>query len=144
MFCIQVEGGCALDPRRRNAEYFAPPCRIALGTVIRCAGVRRSTLGHDGHVDAVADLTLWPSERGFSLPAEGTPSMLLRFGGPGGVTLGVRATDSTGVAFAPGTDHSGVKLVFWAEEAKTVVAVGSQFDVWYGGDIGSGSITEIR
>jgi hypothetical protein len=92
---------------------------------------------------AKADLTLWPSEKTFSLPAEGKPSMLLRFGGPEGVTLGVRVTDPSGVPFAPETDHGGVQLEFWANEAEDLVAVGTPFDVWYAEDIGSGRITAV-
>ena len=69
--------------------------------------------------------------------------MLLRFGGPDGQMIGMRATDPTGLPFAPGTDHRAVRLVFWAKDASTTVAVGAAFDVWYGGDIGSGTITAI-
>lgn len=94
-------------------------------------------------MDATADLTLWPSDKKFSLPPEGTPSLLFRFGGPDGVTLGARATDPSGVPFAPGTDHGGVRLEFWADEAEDLVALGAPFDVWYAGDIGSGHITAV-
>ena len=94
-------------------------------------------------MDATADLILWSSDKKFSLPAEGTPSMLFRFGGSEGVTFGARATDSSGVPFAPGTDHGGVRLEFWADEAGDLVAVGAAFDVWYGEHIGSGRITAV-
>lgn len=111
--------------------------------VIRCAVVRRLPLGHDEGVEALADLTLWPSERSFSLPPDGTPSMLFRFGGPEGATLGARATDPSGVPFAPGTSHVGVRLEFWAHEAEDLVAVGASFDLWYAEGIGSGRITAV-
>ena len=94
-------------------------------------------------VEALADLTLWPSDKSFCLPANGTPSMLFRFGGREGVTLGARATDPFGVSFAPGTDHVGVQLEFWADEAKDLVVVGTAFDLWYAEDIGSGRITSV-
>jgi hypothetical protein len=100
-------------------------------------------VGDDGKVEAVADIALWESDRSFSLPADGTPSMLFRFGGPEGVTVGVRATDPSGVPFAPDTNHEEVHLVFWAKEAKDLVAVGAPFDVWYIADIGSGRITAV-
>ena len=69
--------------------------------------------------------------------------MLFLFGGLEGVTLGARATDPSGVPFAPGTDHHGVHLEFWAHQAADVVAVGASFDVWYAEDIGSGRITAV-
>jgi hypothetical protein len=101
------------------------------------------SIGDAELVEALADLMLSSSHRAFSLPAAGTPSILFRFGGSNGVTLGARATDPAGVPFAPGTEHRSVQLVFWAEEAREVVAVGSEFDLWYGGDIGTGQITAI-
>jgi hypothetical protein len=94
-------------------------------------------------VEALADLTLWPSNKSFSLPADSTPSMLFRFGGPEGVTLGARVTDPSGVPFSPGTDHVGVQLEFWAHEAADLVTVGAVFDLWYADDIGSGRITAV-
>jgi len=94
-------------------------------------------------MEALAELTLWASERLFHLPAEGTPSMLFRFGGPEGVTLGARATDPSGVPFAPGTDHAGVQLEFWADIARDAVFVGAPFDLWYAEDIGCGCITAV-
>jgi hypothetical protein len=70
--------------------------------------------------------------------------MLFRFGGSEGVLIGARATDPTGVQFAPGSEHADVSLEFWADEAaKKLVAVGADFDIWYGGDVGSGRITAL-
>ena len=98
----------------------------------------------DKGVKALANVVLWKSEKAFSLPADETPSMLFRFGGPEGVLIGARATDPAGVRFAPGTEHRDVRLEFWADEAaKEIVAVGAAFDVWYGGDIGSGRIIAL-
>jgi len=95
-------------------------------------------------VEAVANLTLWASDRTFVLPADGTPSMLFRFGRLPGVTFGARAVDPAGVPFAAGTEHTGVQLHFWAEEvARSVIVIGGLFDVWYGEDIGSGRITAV-
>jgi hypothetical protein len=94
-------------------------------------------------VEAVADLTLWPSDKWFALPADGNRSMLFRFSGPEGVTLGAMATDPSGVPFAPGTDHVGVRLEFWAPQAENLVAIGASFDLWYAEDIGSGRITAV-
>jgi hypothetical protein len=106
--------------------------------------MRSLQLDDDQAVKALANFVLWESERRFSLPAEETPSMLFRFGGSEGVLIGARATDPAGVRFAPGTEHIEVCLEFWADEAaKKIVAVGADFGVWYGGDIGSGRITAL-
>ena len=46
--------------------------------------------------------------------------------------------------FAPGSEHRDILLDLWADEAaKKIVAAGADFDVWYGGDIGSGRITAL-
>jgi hypothetical protein len=97
-----------------------------------------------GCVRALANVVLWKSDKAFSLPADRTPSMLFRFGGPQGVLIGASATDPVGVRFSPGTEHHDVRLEFWADEpAAEIVAVGAAFDVWYGGDIGLGQIIAL-
>jgi hypothetical protein len=108
-------------------------------------------VGDHVRMKAIADLTLWESDRRFRLPGSGTPSMLFRFGGgTGAVTqgaitvLGVFAIAGDGATFAPGTAHKDVRLEFWAAgAAETVVLPGSEFAVWYGGDIGEGQITSL-
>lgn len=58
--------------------------------------------------------------------------------------LGARAYDESGDDFAPGTSHSNVRLDFWAEDEWTdVVQVGAEFVIWYGGDIGRGTIDAV-
>jgi hypothetical protein len=94
-------------------------------------------------MDARADLALWASDKSFVLPADGTRSMLFRFSGPSGVTLGAHAVDPAGVPFAPGTEHTGVQLQFWADEATSIVVTGAHFELWYGDEIGNGRITAV-
>ena len=104
---------------------------------------RAHPLGDDEAMKAVADMDLWQSEKTYSLPADGTRSMLFRFGGPEGITVGAHATDPSGTPFEPGTTHHGIGLESWADESAELVAIGSSFDVWYGPDIGSGRITAV-
>ena len=88
-----------------------------------------------------ADIELWPSnDRRFSLPSE-TRSMLFRFGeGADEFSVGAIATDGSGTRFEAGTQHHGVRLEFWANEAEAQIHPGDEFVIWYGGDVGKGRV----
>jgi hypothetical protein len=66
--------------------------------------------------------------------------MLFRFGD--GRLFGAVATSTEGGPFAPGTVHEA-ELQIWADEADEVVAEGAEFVVWYGGDVGTGTVTAV-
>lgn len=105
-------------------------------------GHLRLAIRHHEDMHVEAQITLWPSDREFRLPAA-TRSMLFRFGEEG-TLLGAQVTSVEGTSFAPGTHHSAT-VEFWADEAADeIVATGSRFVVWYGGVIGEGSVTAIR
>lgn len=81
-------------------------------------------------------------DRHFALPADGTNSLLYVFGADR--KLGARAYSPTGTAFAPGAAQDDVRLDFWAADEWTdVVQPGAAFVIWYGGDVGHGTITEV-
>jgi hypothetical protein len=96
-------------------------------------------------VEITAKVILWDSDRHFRLPGTGTRSMLVRFGdGASAVSFGTWAVDDNGEAFSPGTAHDVVRLSIWSDpEARRVVAEGAEFVVWYGADVGRGSVTSI-
>jgi hypothetical protein len=80
--------------------------------------------------------------RHFRLPASGTPSLIFVFREDR--QLGARAYSETRDDFAPGTSQENVRLDFWADDDWTdVVVTGAEFVVWYGGDVGRGTITHV-
>jgi hypothetical protein len=81
------------------------------------------------------------ADRAFNLPGTGSPSLLFVFSGQ---QLGALAVSSDDRGFAPGTIHDHVRLTFWASEASDQVHPGDNFDIWYGGIVGHGSIESIE
>lgn len=79
--------------------------------------------------------------RDFKLPGGGSPSLLYIFKGH---QVGAFAETADGRDLTPGTTHDGVRLTFWASEATTLVHPGADFDVWYGGIVGSGSVDSVE
>lgn len=47
-----------------------------------------------------------------------------------------------GVDVSPGDEFIGW-LEFWAEDIKPLLNPGESFDVWYGGDVGSGEVLDF-
>lgn len=88
-------------------------------------------------VQVTVDLSLTPSERQFVLPASGTRSLLFRFGED---TFGGVLTDASNRDFQPGGNHAGASLDVWAADTSAIV-VGTEFVIWYDGDIGRGVVT---
>ncbi len=57
-----------------------------------------------------------------------------------GQQIGAMARTRDGSDFVPGSELGNVCLLFWADEARTIVAPGLPFIVWYGGDVGEGVV----
>ena len=68
--------------------------------------------------------------------------MLFRFDEVEGQPMfGAVAIASDGRDFEPGGSFAGVHLWFWADaEARAIVEPGARFVVWYGADIGEGTV----
>lgn len=68
--------------------------------------------------------------------------MLFRFDEVEGQPMfGAVATSSDGRDFEPGGSFAGVQLWFWGDvEGHITIEPGARFVVWYGGDIGEGSV----
>lgn len=80
--------------------------------------------------------------RHYNFPSNGTPSMIFVFSQER--QLGAWAYDDADAPFAPGTSHANVRLDFWADDEWTdVVQPGAEFVIWYGGDIGRGTIEAV-
>jgi hypothetical protein len=89
-------------------------------------------------------ITLWPSDRKFRLPGNGTRSMIFRFDGEATEGLGGHAVSLDGLDFAPGSNHRST-IEFWADDyARGIVRDGGIFTVWYGSEIGQGRVTAVR
>lgn len=95
-------------------------------------------------VEYVVDLKLWSSDRRFKCPGDGCRSLLYDFEGAK-TLIGAHAVTADGRDLAPGTAHQGVVLAPWAEIPDVYeVAAGVRFTVWYGGDVGEGTVTAVR
>jgi hypothetical protein len=95
-------------------------------------------------VEYVVDLELWSSDRRFKCPGDGCRSLLYRFEGAQAL-IGAHAVTADGRDLAPGSSHHGVVLTPWAEIPEVYeVAAGVRFTVWYGGDVGEGTVTAVR
>jgi hypothetical protein len=81
-------------------------------------------------------------ERSFRMPSP-THSFLYRFrtGTDDEVLAGAQLAVDGGRAVVPGKEVSGV-LQFWADEIEMFLRPGKQFDIWYGGDVGAGTIDQ--
>lgn len=97
-------------------------------------------------LEADAVLELWPSDEG-GLAASiesGTRALILKFAvGAGEMPIGVAITTTDASPLTPGRSMA-VKLVFWADEAPSLVKPGSSFVAWHGRDVGSGTVTAVR
>lgn len=92
-------------------------------------------------LSAVVDLRLRDGAgRTYRLPGAGSRSLLYVFNGQ---RIGAHATTADGCDLVPGSEHEGVVLNFWADEARDLVAVGSTFEVWYGGIVGDGEVQSV-
>lgn len=89
---------------------------------------------------AVVDLRLAAHDRTFRLPGTGSPSLLYVFDGQ---QIGARAVTLDGSDLMPNSTHEGVALTFWADEARVLVVPGQTFMVWYGGDVGEGTVRSV-
>jgi hypothetical protein len=97
----------------------------------------------------LATLTLKPAaDHGLETPLPaGTRSLLLRFPPPNGdhagpVTLGAVLTPRTASDLTPGSQVD-VEALFWTDEARIHATVGASFDLWYGRDVGHGTVTGV-
>jgi hypothetical protein len=90
-----------------------------------------------GEVRATVDVSLRSSSRPFSLPSSGTRSLMFRFGD---ALLGGILTSSSDQDFEPGGEYRDVTLDLWDDSDTPSIAIGSSFIVWYGEDVGEGSV----
>lgn len=89
-------------------------------------------------------MSLWDSDRRFSLPPDGTPSLLFRFVDATGeeVVLGARAYSIEIDAFSPGTSCEA-ELRFWADVADRFVRPGATFEIHYPRQVGVGEVHDV-
>jgi hypothetical protein len=97
-------------------------------------------------VKARVKVTLDPpahGKPGFRL-TNGSRSLLFRFkdGQPDELIVGATLEIEQDAEIVPGADYQGV-LGIWAEEVATLLQPGEPFIVWYGGDIGHGTVTAL-
>jgi hypothetical protein len=97
----------------------------------------------------LATLTLKSAaDRGLETPLPaGTRSVLLRFPPTNSdqaepVTLGAALTPWDGSDLTPGSEVEAEAL-FWTDEARIHATVGASFDLWYGRDVGHGTVTGV-
>jgi hypothetical protein len=81
---------------------------------------------------------------GTSLPS-GTRSLLVRVTEPAGgiVDLGTAIVPLTGGDLVPGSSDVAVELLFWADEARIYATPGTRFVLWYGRDVGGGTVVSV-
>ena len=90
---------------------------------------------------AVVDLRLHADAgRAYHLPGDGSRSLLYVFDGQ---QIGAMAVTADGRDLVPASEHEGVVLTFWADEARILVTAGSKFSVWYGGTVGEGIVRSV-
>jgi hypothetical protein len=90
---------------------------------------------------AVVDLRLYAqADRAYRLPGTGSPSLLYVFNEQ---QIGALATTADERDLVPGSEHTGVLLTFWTDEARILVAEGASLAVWYGGVVGEGEVRSV-
>jgi len=90
---------------------------------------------------ALVNLSLFAqAERAYRLPGAGSRSLLYVFDGR---QIGAHVVTADGRDLVPGSEHKGVLLTFWTDEARILVVQGISFEVWYGGVVGEGKVQSV-
>jgi hypothetical protein len=98
-------------------------------------------MGHNVAVALIVDMRFWPSDGKFSLSGDQCRSLMLGFDSQGEpVRLGAVVTTVGYKPLVPGTMHRAVKVQMWADYPSELSEVGTAFSIWYGEDVGTGTV----
>lgn len=90
----------------------------------------------------IVNMRLRPSNRNFRLSGDRCRSLILGFDNHGELLqLGAEITTPGHLVLAPGTEHCGAHVKFWADHPPNIHESGTPFSIWYGEDVGTGIVT---